>query len=41
MCIRDSKWPEEPWSQVFKLATRDRMIEGVQHPLVRRLLGQE
>ena len=39
--LGEPKWPEEPWSQVFKLATRDRMIEGVQHPLVRRLLGQE
>jgi hypothetical protein len=39
--LGEPKWPEEPWSKVFKLATRDRMIESEQHPLVRRLLGQE
>lgn len=39
--LGEPKWPEEPWSKVFQLATRDRMIESEQHPLVRRLLGQE
>lgn len=39
--LGEPKWPEETWSKVFQLATRDRMIESEQHPLVRRLLGQE
>jgi hypothetical protein len=39
--LGDPKWPEESWSKVFQLATRDRMIESEQHPLIRRLLGQE
>ena len=38
--LGEPKWPQESWSRVFQIATRDRMIEDEHHPMVRRLLGQ-
>ena len=32
-------WPELPFSEILRIAFRDRMIESLDHPVVQRLRG--
>jgi hypothetical protein len=32
-------WPEAPFEQIVKVAFRDRLIDSVDHPVVKRLRG--
>lgn len=34
------RWPTETWPQIVRIATRDRFIDSIDHPVVRLLLGQ-
>jgi hypothetical protein len=37
--IPEPEWPEESLEQLFRLAFRDRVIESIDHPVIRRLKG--
>ena len=37
--IPDPEWPEEPFSKLIEIAFRDRYIQSMDHPVVKRLLG--
>lgn len=39
--LGEPKWPEASWPEVLKQATRARMIETDEHPVIQRLLGRE
>ena len=37
--IPEPEWPEQDLDQLFRLAFRDRVIESIDHPVIRRLKG--
>ena len=38
--LGDPKWPNESWTEVVKIALRDRRIDSEDHAVIRQLLGQ-
>ena len=38
--LGDPKWPSESWTDVVKIALRDRRIDSEDHAVIRQLLGQ-
>jgi hypothetical protein len=37
--IPDPTWPEEPFSELLKIAFKDRMVDSPNHPIILRLQG--
>ena len=37
--IPDPQWPEQPFSELIRIAFRDRLINTIDHPAVKRLRG--
>lgn len=38
--IPDPTWPEHPFEELLRIAFRDRIVNSLDHPVVKRLLGQ-
>jgi hypothetical protein len=36
----DPEWPDKPYTELLRIAFKDRIIEGPDHPVVKRLRGQ-
>ena len=37
--LPEPEWPEETFEQLFRLAFRDRVIDSIDHPVIRQLKG--
>jgi hypothetical protein len=37
--MADPKWPDLPFMELLRIAFRDRMIDRVDHPVIKRLRG--
>jgi hypothetical protein len=37
--IPDPKWPEQPFQELLRIGFRDRLVNSLEHPLVKRLHG--
>jgi hypothetical protein len=37
--IADPKWPEQPFQELLRIGFRDRLVNSLDHPLVKRLHG--
>lgn len=37
--LGEPKWPDKSFAEILKIAVRDRIVDTVDHPLVRQLLG--
>jgi len=38
--LPEPEWPDVPFPEILKIAFRDRIVDGADHPLVQRLRGQ-
>jgi hypothetical protein len=38
--IADPTWPELPFQELLRIAFRDRIVNSLDHPVIKRLLGQ-
>ncbi len=38
--IPDPQWPEESFQELLRLAFKDRYVNSLDHPIVKRLRGQ-
>ncbi len=38
--IPDPTWPECPFPELLRIAFRDRLVNSLDHPVIKRLLGQ-
>jgi hypothetical protein len=39
--FKEPEWPKMSFSEILKIAFKDRLIKSPDHPVIKKLLGQE
>ena len=38
--VSDPEWPEQPFSELIRIAFKNQFIDSIDHPVIRDLLGE-